>query len=285
MAANFFKFLNNKSIHSQKDFIAHENNDAFSSMNYYPSFFGSKIKAPLIIRDKVFSSISFKDTTIKNVNFINCVFYDCLFIGSVLIGCEFIDCRFFGTNTHKIKIRNCLINPKQFDNNFELEYDANIAVGLFQELYKNSRSEEQPKYSNESLYQMNVALGFNLDYKLKAGKISLPQYCIKKTTDSINRFFTGYGLKIGRILASVLTIIFLMSFLNLKLKDGFTSNLEIKNFIDAFYFTCVTITTLGYGDITPITTMTKIVVIIESLFGFLFMSLFVSAFINRVLRA
>ncbi|WP_230350656.1 potassium channel family protein [Lelliottia sp. WAP21] len=287
MAANFFSLQNNEDLHSQNDFFCAEEDNRWSSINYYPSFFGSDSKAPLIIKSKVFNSISFKDTTFENVNFINCVFHDCLFIGSVLNNCEVIDCKFYNTNTHKIKIRGCLINPKQFDANFDLKYDANIAVDLFQELYRNSKIEEQPKYSNDSLYKMNVALGYNLNYKYKSRKINLLNFLYEKAKDIINRVTTGYGLKIGRILLTVFVTVFFMAILNFNFKDGFTTSNghEIRSFIDAFYFTCVTVTTLGYGDITPSMTITKIIVIVESLVGFVFMSLFVSAFINRVLRS
>jgi hypothetical protein len=287
MAANFFSFQDNKNLHSQNDFFCAEEDNSWSSINYYPSFFGSGSKAPLIIKSKTFNSISFKDTTVENVKFINCVFRNCLFIGSVLNNCEVIDCKFYNTNTHKIKIRGCLINPKQFDANFDLKYDANIAVDLFQELYRNSKIEEQPKYSNDSLYKMNVALGYNLNYKYKSRKMNLLRFIYEKAKDITNRVTTGYGLRIGRILLTVFVTVLFMSMVNFNFKDGFTTNNghEIKSFIDAFYFTCVTVTTLGYGDITPTMTITKIIVIVESLVGFVFMSLFVSAFINRVLRS
>ncbi|AER33422.1 potassium channel family protein [Pantoea ananatis] len=287
MAANFFSFENNKNSHSQKDFFHQEKDHGWSSINYYPSFFGSNRKAPLILKGKFFNEISFKDTIIKNVNFINCTFNKCLFAGSFLNNCEFVDCKFYSTNTHKIKIRNCLINPKQFNSNFELKLDANIAVDLFQEIYKNSKNEEQPEYSKESLYKMNVALGYNLNYKYSSKKISLLRFMYEKCMNVTNRFATGYGLKIGRILLTVISAILLMSIVNFHYNYGFYSGShnKMETYIDALYFTCVTVTTLGYGDITPTLATTKVIVIIESLIGFIFMSLFVSAFINRVLRS
>ncbi|MBP1019251.1 ion transporter [Serratia fonticola] len=285
MAANFFSLFNNTNSHSQEDFLREERECSWISINYLPSFFGSSNKTPLIIREKKFYCISFKDTCISNVKFINCDFYDCLFIGSTLTNCDVIDCKFHGTNTHKIKIERCLIDPKQFLGNFELKYDANIAVDLYQELYKNSKKEEQPKYSNESLYRMKVALGYNLNYKYRSKKIGVIRFSYEKIKDLINRSTTGYGLKVGRILLTVLISIFIMSIINFKFKHDFSTTHGINTFIDAFYFTCITVTTLGYGDITPVTDITKIIVIVESLVGFLFMSLFVSAFINRILRS
>ncbi|HBB9121590.1 pentapeptide repeat-containing protein [Serratia marcescens] len=284
MAANFFSLNNNKDLHSQDSFIEEGNDFGWVSINYFPDFFGSSEKKPLVIRKKEFHTISFKDTSIENVNFINCYFYDCLFIGSTLKNCEFIDCQFHGTNTHKIKIESCLIDPRQFSNNFELKYDANIAVDLFQELYKNSKIEEQPKYAIESLYQMKVALGYNLNYKYKSKKIDILRFFIEKSIDVINKYTTGYGLKISRIFATLLITIFIMAMINLIFRSGFTTQNEMKSIIDAIYFTCITVTTLGYGDITPITGGAKIIVIFEALVGFVFMSLFVSAFVNRILR-
>ncbi len=38
-------------------------------------------------------------------------------------------------------------------------------------------------------------------------------------------------------------------------------NPGIKNFIDAFYFTVITFTTIGYGDITPKTSLGKLIII------------------------
>lgn len=46
-----------------------------------------------------------------------------------------------------------------------------------------------------------------------------------------------------------------------------TGDLPIHNFLDALYFSTVSLTTIGFGDITPITHMGKVVVIIMSIIG------------------
>lgn len=286
MAANNFFLPGNKNVCSQRDFLKQESHSSWNSINYFPDILKSFEISPLVFNEKKFISVSFKNTKFKNVKFNNCQFINCLFIGVVIDSCEFVDCKFINTNTYKIKIRNSLIDPKQFLKNFELKKDSNIAVDLFQELYKNSKSEEQPAYSRESLYRMNVALGYNLNYKYTNKKLSCCEFIYKKTSNIISRFTTGYGLKIKRILVSLLTSIGFFSFLNFHFKDNFLKGDEpgIATFIDAIYFTCVTITTLGYGDITPTSITTKVIVIFESLIGFLFLSLFVSAFVNKILR-
>lgn len=283
MAANNFSLNGNVNFYSQEEFLIKTNESGFKSINYIPNFFGGEEKKPLVFKNKTFQKVSFKSTDIKYINFINCKFYDCLFIGSKLINCEFINCEFERTNTHKIKINNCLIDPIQFKNNFELKKDANIAVDLYHELYRNSKLEEQPKYANISLYQMKLALSYNLNYKLNIEEIGKVKFYCEKTKDFFHKNFTGYGLRIDRIFISFIIIVIVMSFLNFTLIDSFSD--KMSGLVDSFYFTFVTVTTLGYGDITPETNTSKIIIIIESVVGFVYMSLFVGAFINRVLRS
>jgi len=56
---------------------------------------------------------------------------------------------------------------------------------------------------------------------------------------------------------------------------GFPTGSE--NLIRMFYLSASTITTLGYGDITPITTLSRILVSVESIFGVVLVGLFLNA--------
>lgn len=51
----------------------------------------------------------------------------------------------------------------------------------------------------------------------------------------------------------------------------FYKHVENLNWIDAIYFTCITITTLGYGDITPQTDIAKL---FTAFYGFLGVGMF-----------
>lgn len=53
------------------------------------------------------------------------------------------------------------------------------------------------------------------------------------------------------------------------------------DWVDSLYFSVVTFTTLGYGDIAPLTTALKIVTASEALFGAFFIGLVVAGFSNR----
>lgn len=80
-------------------------------------------------------------------------------------------------------------------------------------------------------------------------------------------YMAQYGLIIivAAFLFYIPTLLHEIGFQNIKSKDYFTT--EIKTPIDAIYFSIVSITTLGFGDISPVSQIMKIVVSIEVLLG------------------
>ncbi len=56
---------------------------------------------------------------------------------------------------------------------------------------------------------------------------------------------------------------------------------DLTNLVRMFYFSTVTITTLGYGDIVPLTTNARILVSLESILGIVFLGLFVNDILNN----
>ena len=83
-------------------------------------------------------------------------------MGGKFIDCEFVDCKFFETNTLKCKIEHCLIDSFDFEANFDLKADTNIAIDLYHSIYKNSVEEHQPERAIDSLYRMKRAERFHL---------------------------------------------------------------------------------------------------------------------------
>ena len=64
------------------------------------------------------------------------------------------------------------------------------------------------------------------------------------------------------------------------------SGLNIKGinvFFDSFYFSVITFTTLGYGDILPLNNIAKAVVISEVLIGFVMLGLLVGIISRKVI--
>ncbi|WP_230850937.1 potassium channel family protein, partial [Bacteroides fragilis] len=59
--------------------------------------------------------------------------------------------------------------------------------------------------------------------------------------------------------------------------ETWSANSDLENWWDCLYFSMVTITTLGFGDIAPITTLGRLLVAIETVSGVLFIGLFLNA--------
>ncbi len=61
---------------------------------------------------------------------------------------------------------------------------------------------------------------------------------------------------------------------------GDTSKMPINKPLDAVYFSSVTITTLGYGDFTPMNEIGKILISVEAIAGLIFIVLVVAIFVS-----
>jgi len=285
MSANRFS-IEGERIDSLEEFLRAETDNCFSDILYYPQELMNSEDKPIVFNGKKFHGVSFKDTMLKNIRFIDCEFKHCLLIGAKWIDCEFIDCTFFDTNTSKMKLSNCLIDPLSFENNFDLKDDANIAIDLYHTLYRNSSETHQPKYALTSLYRMKKAESKYLDSKYRRKRINPNQYYKEKVKYLAHDFSSGYGLKLSNVARLLLIVIGAFSFLNYLLSPYiFTKDAGIDTFFDSIYFTCVTITTLGYGDITPDTQFGRIFVIFQTLAGFGVISLFLAGVASRALRS
>lgn len=285
MSANNFTIDGNR-IDSFLEFMRAEVNGMFNGIHYYPKEFKSAEDKTLVFRGKKFHSVSFKDTEIFNIRFIECEFKNCLLVGSKAIDCEFVDCEFLATNTSKMKFINCLVDPLCFESNFDLKNDANIAIDLYHSLYRNSSETHQPKYAILSLYRMKAAESKNLDSKLKRNRINKKKFYTQKLTYVAHDFVSGYGLKLWKVARFLAIVIIIFSLLNFWFSSWiFDGDDGIKTFLDSIYFTCVTVTTLGYGDLTPDTQFGRIFVTFQTLAGFGVISLFLAGVANRALRS
>jgi len=283
MPANLFQ-VDGKRVDTFSDFLSNENDSKWENLLYYPAKFEKENEGILHLVEKSFIEVSFKDTEFHRVSFVKCVFERCLFMGGKFVDCEFIDCTFTNTNTSKIKISSCLIDPCDFDSNFDFKVDTNIAIDLFHSIYKNSIEEHQPERAIDSLYRMKRAERFHLDSQLERKKIGLKKYIIEKIKYIIHEWISGYGLKICRVFATSVFFIIFFSYVNFIYRDSIFENGKIENPVDAFYFTCVTLTTLGFGDIAPVTYGGRLLVSIEVLIGIVIISIFLTAVAQKFMR-
>lgn len=91
----------------------------------------------------------------------------------------------------------------------------------------------------------------------------------------------GYGVKPHRIGFSALIVMLGFAMIYNWLGNEISSNIDLKSFIDYFYFSMITFTTLGYGDVYPKTTLLRILCGTEAFLGAFMMGLVVAGFSNK----
>jgi voltage-gated potassium channel Kch len=66
--------------------------------------------------------------------------------------------------------------------------------------------------------------------------------------------------------------------------NGIVAQHWTNNFSNTMYFSFVTLTTLGYGDISPGTRLAEVIVILESITGLFYMAIIVASLIVGIKR-
>lgn len=286
MVANKFVISGDpKDVKSYKEFVALESDNIFESIIYYPECFNPDEKRILKQRDKKYINVSFKDTTFINVSFVYCEFDSCLLLSAKFIDCEFIDCVFKNTNTNKAQFTKTLIDPGYFSKNFDFKNDTNIAADLYHSLYKNLSNERQPDRAKQSLYMMHRAENAHLNSQYKRDRIGKVTFLWKKSIHFFDFLTSGYGLKLYRVFLTFLIVVSSLSLMNYIFRDDFFEAGKIGSLMDSIYFTIVTLTTLGYGDVYPQTQLGKAVIAGEVTLGIVIISLFLTSVSSRVIRS
>lgn len=106
-----------------------------------------------------------------------------------------------------------------------------------------------------------------------------------------------YGTDACRLLSSVLAVVVFFAVLytptpewlakrlpmmpTLELKDDRGASTQAP-FLDALYFSLITVTTVGYGDVKPVNTLARLIVPIEAILGVCLFGVFVTVVTRRV---
>jgi len=236
-----------------------------------------------------FVNCSFKRTVISGIKFTNCSFEDCLFLGTQFIKCRFNDCTFRGCNPNDVGFEKCYIDPTVFEGTLDAENHGNIGVKLFQALLDNSKNTHQPSFAASAEYNFRKWQRYELNWEYSEQRISWSRYLSRWIPNALYQVFAGYGLRAKFFACWTLVFLFAVSLINWRfwapmgIRDS-TGACARRSPIAALYFSVTTLTTLGYGDLTPSTSVGRLLVVFEVVFGLLMFSLFASILIRRLVR-
>ena len=107
--------------------------------------------------------------------------------------------------------------------------------------------------------------------------------------ESIFMKFVGvtsyWGVGFGRLLMSIIIVVLFASVLNYLIFQydhcAFKVETNQMSFFSSLYYTIVSMTTLGYGDIVPVKFLAKFVAILQVLVGFFFFGSLVAIFLEK----
>ena len=238
------------------------------------------------VKGVTFRNFSFSHTLVTGFEFTDCIFERCLFIATIFRDCRFTSGDFLDCNPHRIEFKDCYVDPKNFDKCISDNQFSNIGVYLFQELLRNSRQQAQPEFSDEAQYCFKKWERRLLWREISRSKSWLAKIWLGRTFVGLHLFnwATGSGMRLGRLTVSSLVVLLLFTLINWKLavqmglmQDGHV----IGSFVDAFYFSTVITTTLGFGDISPTTSLGRLVVSGEAIIGFVLFALLTSTMYRK----
>ncbi len=246
------------------------------------------------IESKKFERVSFSKTEIQGIIFNKCTFLECQLIGTKFVECEFHDCKFENTNVYKVEFEKTYIDPRSFRKCLKSKLHQNIGVHLYQVLMNNSRDNEQVEFERYAHF-MFLRWKRHQDFyefkkDLKYSK-SFSDFCssFKKGFSASRRALWeklfGSGIRLRYYILTMFVLIFCTSLLNYTFSNLFGLQIgsdPVNSLMQAIYFTVVSLTTLGYGDITPTTDLGRLAASIQSVLGFSLFALLASMLFRKV---
>lgn len=284
MPANIFQITGDK-INSYEDFNSAVRNDNISNALYIPDNFSLQQGFDKYTRI-TFRAISFKNTNFERIKFVDCVFVSCIFLNSNFYRCEFSNCKFTDCNFLSSSWNKSRIDPKTLAKNFDYKKDANIATNLFHSLYEQYKKEHQPTYARHSKYLlMKARYGLNHYYKDKGdlGKIA---FGVKKVQSILHCAISGYGVYKWRLIITFFLFLMMASILNHLLQElifasGNPPESPNYSFIQSSYYTFISITTIGFGDMFPKTETGRVLTMVEASIGIILIASLLNFFSER----
>jgi len=221
-------------------------------------------------------------------------------------GSSLMKANFQGANLHFANLQNCNLLGTNFeharlenviwDKDILQEKKAKVSqneeerIDLYQqseEIYRNLRR----TCESDGLFE---TAGWFFQKEMKMRRKQMPFFSSKRFISKLVDFSCGYGERPLRIVMLSALVILLFSCIffitGLSYNDQviqFSSSVSLQEnlleLINALYFSVVTFTTLGYGDILPVG-ISRLFAGIEALLGGFILALFVVVFVKKMTR-
>ncbi|MEA3189395.1 MAG: hypothetical protein QOD99_3225 [Chthoniobacter sp.] len=294
MLQNFFQ-LNEveaaSDIASEEDLLTLlQNHDRIENAIYRADTFQPR-RPRNVIRNRTFNNVSFRSTLFRDVEFRDCTFEDCLFVGSEFNRCEIHRSIFRGCNLHKARLVDTYIDPALLIGVFDPTRHANIGVWVFQQLRSNSLNTHQPYFFQIADWEFRRWLRFELLSEVARGARRRHEVFGAVVHNWAYEFFMGYGHSLTRFGFTSLALFVGVLEFNCWFWETGVSDLVMNEKVAAadpvsrtIYYSVVTLTTLGYGDVTPASSGGMLVAAGEALLGLIWLGTLTSVIVKKLFR-
>ena len=178
------------------------------------------------------------------------------------------------------------LDPRSIQQCLDEKQHTNIALHLYSELRKSALEIENPEFAREAGYQYHRWSRYHLRYKCKSGEVSNVKFAQQWLFSIGLDYVIGYGWRVHRFAISTALMVVALTFWNYFIWSHLVSSTygtSEPTFVASLYYTMITITTLGYGDITPVTTLGMLSAVAQATLGVLWIGLLVSVIVRKVL--
>jgi ion channel/pentapeptide repeat protein len=157
-----------------------------------------------------------------------------------------------------------------------------------EEVYRNLRmiTEKQGLFEQAGQFFQN---------EMAMRRMQMPLFSLHRLISKFVDLFCGYGERPSRVVAFTLAVIGVFSLLffysgiqsagqTIAFDSSLTVSENFKYYLSSLYFSVVTYTTLGYGDISPTLGFSRFLAAFEALIGGFTLALFVVVFVKKMTR-
>jgi uncharacterized protein YjbI with pentapeptide repeats len=269
-----------------------------TSFKNYTSFYGSDFtESTDFLAARFEGNTDFRDTIFRDANFRGSIFKEKLeFVPKKVGRVDFRDAEFLFRSSITSNLANVLFHRSFIENVafincewpkkyvvYEEKHMEDKDIGLFynqlETIYRNLKQNMQ----NHGDYATAGELYYReMEMRRKGAKTKRKRLWLE-----IYRILAGYGENYWNtaVVSVVITLFFAFLY---GIFDCLQYSVEdpslLQETIDAIYFSFVTFTTLGLGDIAPLTAFGKVLICCEAVTGAFMIALFVVVFVRKMAR-